>query len=79
MTADPKAARLLRACQVVTRDEAAAHRIGALLGKSATTDIADAAVVTLAASRTADIVTSDRGDVERLLATLGAKLRVVDT
>jgi len=64
---------------VAPLDESGAHRAGALLGKSRTADIVDAVVVTLAAARTADIVTSDRTDIERLLAAVGSRLRVVDT
>jgi hypothetical protein len=71
--------RLLRGCEVVALDEAAAHRTGALLGKSGTTDVADAALVILAAARTADVVTSDRADVERLVAKAGVGVCVVDT
>jgi predicted nucleic acid-binding protein len=71
--------RLLRGCEVAPLDEAAAHRTGALLGKSRTTDIADAALVALATSRRADIVTSDRADIERLLAGSRTRPRVVDT
>lgn len=71
--------RLLRGCEVVVLDEDGAHRAGALLGKSRTTDIADAALVVVAIARTADIVTSDRADIERLLSSARARLRVVET
>ena len=70
--------RLLRGCEVEPLDEYAAHRVGALLGKSATADIADATLVAVAIARKADIVTGDRKDIERLLASAGARLRVVD-
>jgi len=69
--------RLLRGCEIVALDEAAAHRSGALLGRSGTADIVDAAVVVLALTRRADIVTSDRGDIERLVSGARAKLRVI--
>src|SRR5689334_18795613 len=65
--------RLLRACEVVPLDESAAHRVGALLGKTRTTDLADAAVVVLALDRMAVIVTSDRADVERLTSAARAR------
>ncbi|HYC22263.1 MAG TPA: PIN domain-containing protein, partial [Candidatus Bathyarchaeia archaeon] len=71
--------RVLRGCEVVPLDEAGAHRAGALLGKSRTADIADATVVSVAAARTADIVTSDREDIARLIAKTRARIRVVDT
>jgi hypothetical protein len=69
--------RLLRGCEVVALDEARAHAAGALLAKSRTRDIADAAVVELAASRRADIVTSDRADIVHLVSAARATLRVV--
>ncbi len=71
--------RLLRGCEVVALDEAAAHRLGALLARSRTDDIADAAVVSLAVARTADIVTSDRKDIEHLITAAREQLRVVLT
>ena len=71
--------RLLRGCEVVPLDEEGAHRTGALLAKSGTSDIADATLVSLALGRTADIVTSDRADIEHLAACTRGRLRVVDT
>ena len=50
-----------------------------LLGTPGTTDIADAALVSVAVARTADIVTSDRGDIERLVAKTRVGIRVIDT
>lgn len=70
--------RVLRGCEVVPLDEERAHAAGALLAKSRTKDIADAAVVELAIARGADIVTSDRADIEHLVASARAALRVVD-
>ncbi len=71
--------RLLRGCEVVALDEAGAHEVGALLGKARTTDISDAAVVRVAVTRAADIVTSDRIDIERLVSAAGRRIRVVET
>jgi len=71
--------RLLRGCEVVALDEAGAHGAGALLGKARTTDISDAAVVRVAVTRAADIVTSDRIDIERLASAAGRRIRVVET
>src|SRR5262245_34145935 len=48
--------RLLRGCEVVGFDEAAAHAAGALLGKTRTKDVVDAAVAVLAAKHSADVV-----------------------
>jgi predicted nucleic acid-binding protein len=72
--------RLLRGCEVVPLDEALAHRAGALLGKTRTTDIADASLVALAAAHLpADIVTSDPDDIARLLAAARVRVRIVAT
>ena len=70
--------RLLRGCEVVSLDESGAHRVGALMGLAGTSDIADAALVSVAASRTAEIVTSDRADIRRLVSKSRQPLRVVD-
>lgn len=70
--------RLLRGCEVVSLDESGAHRTGALLGKSRTTDISDAAVVSVAVARSADIVTSDPTDIERLVSTTRIKIRLIE-
>jgi len=71
--------RLLRGCEVVSLDESGAHAVGALLGKSETTDIGDAALVCVAMARAADIVTGDRADIEPLVSVAGGKIRVVAT
>jgi hypothetical protein len=74
--------RLLRGCEVIPLDEAEAHRAGALLGRSGTTDIADiadAALVSVATGRAADIVTSDREDIVQLVAKARVRTRVIDT
>ena len=70
--------RLLQGCDVVTFAEEAAHRVGALLGKSRTTDVVDAAVVVLAIQRRADIVSADSQDIARLLTAAGATNAVLD-
>jgi hypothetical protein len=70
--------RLLRGCEVVALDEAGAHRAGELMGAAGTTDVADASLVSLAAGRGADIVTSDRADIRRLVAKSRRALRIVD-
>ena len=70
--------RLLRGCRVEPFDEARAHRVGALLANSGTSDVVDALVVAIAIERTAAIVTSDRADLERLLRSVRARLRVIE-
>lgn len=70
--------RLLRGCDVVALDEPGAHRAGALLGRSRTSDVADAVVVAVAAHRRADVITGDRADIERLVAVSRERIGVVD-
>jgi hypothetical protein len=69
--------RLLRGCEVVAFTGADAHRAGALLAKSRTADVVDAAVVALAIERGADIQTGDADDVRRLLQAARAKLAIL--
>jgi hypothetical protein len=70
--------RLLRGCEVASFDEADAHRAGALLGKSRTSDVVDAAVVVLAMRKGADITSDDRHDIQRLLLAARSKLAIID-
>ncbi|MCC6766222.1 MAG: PIN domain-containing protein [Deltaproteobacteria bacterium] len=70
--------RMLRGCEVVPLDESGSHRAGALMGSAGTSDLADAALVSLAMTRGADVVTSDRDDIERLMAKSRRPLRIVD-
>ncbi|MEO8181100.1 MAG: PIN domain-containing protein [Deltaproteobacteria bacterium] len=70
--------RLLRGCEIVPFAAADAHDAGALLGKSRSRDVVDAAVVALAIGRRADIQSGDGKDIRRLLAAAGAKLRVLE-
>jgi len=69
---------LLRGCEVVPPDEPGSHRVGALVGSAGTSDIADAALVHLAMTLGADIVTSDRRDIEELMSKLHRPLRILD-
>lgn len=69
-------ARMLAATRVDAPDEHAARRAGELLAKSRTDDVVDALVVALA--RDGDtVVSSDPGDIERLLAAAGTRASVV--
>lgn len=68
--------RLLRGCEVVAFEEADAHRAGALLGRSRTRDVVDAAVVTLAIRKHADVVSTDPADMARLIAAARTRVRV---
>ena len=73
----PRIALLLQACEIEVLDERAAKKVGALLAKSRTSDVVDAAVVLGAADRGDRIVTSDPEDIERLIAATGIKLSLL--
>ncbi len=69
-------ARMLAATRVDAPGEAAARRAGELLAKSRTDDVVDALLVGLA--RDGDtVVTSDPGDLTRLLAAAGTRATVL--
>jgi len=68
--------RLLRGCEVVPFDEAAAHAAGALLGKTRTKDVVDASVAALAMRQEADVVSDDAEDIRRLLSAARAKVSI---
>jgi predicted nucleic acid-binding protein len=70
--------RLLRGCDVVPMTEQDAHAAGRLLARSGTSDVVDAAVALCAASKQADIVTSDRTDIERLARCAGGTGRILE-
>lgn len=70
--------RLLRGCDVVAFTEPDAHASGRLLMRSQSSDVVDAAVVVLAVADSAEIVTSDREDMECLLTAARAKRIIVD-
>jgi predicted nucleic acid-binding protein len=70
--------RLLRGCEVVSLTEQRAHSAGRLLGRAGSADVVDAVVADTAASLRADVVTSDRADIRRLLAATGASCQVID-
>jgi predicted nucleic acid-binding protein len=69
--------RFLRGCVIVPFDEPSAHATGRLLGAARGSDVVDASVVALAASRRASIVTGDPDDIERLVAACGIRLTVL--
>lgn len=56
--------RFLRGCDVVPFGDDEAHRVGALAGRSRSTDVVDVHVVATAHRRRFGVVTSDDGDLE---------------
>lgn len=73
----PAIARLLPACSIEEMDESRAKLVGRLLARTRSADVIDAAVVVGAASRGDSIVTSDPGDIGRLVAATGARIPVL--
>jgi predicted nucleic acid-binding protein len=69
--------RFLAGCAVLSLGESEAHEAGHLLGKTRTTDVVDAVVVTIAVRRKAVILTSDPTDMERLVRASGHAVAVV--
>jgi hypothetical protein len=74
----PLVSRLLSACDIEALTLERARRAGLLLAASRTSDIVDAVVVAGAAVRRDVILTSDREDIERLVAAAKADLLIVD-
>jgi predicted nucleic acid-binding protein len=68
--------RFLRGCEVVSFDEHAAHRAGALLARAGTADVVDASVVDLAIVTQGEILTADPDDIHRLARTSGRRVVV---
>jgi predicted nucleic acid-binding protein len=69
--------RFLAGCAVVPLGESEAHEAGRLLGKTRTTDITDAVVVTIAVRRKAIILTGDQDDIKRLVRASGREIAVI--
>jgi hypothetical protein len=74
----PLVSRLISACDIETLTLERARRAGLLLAASRTADIVEAVVVAGAAARRDVILTSDREDIERLVAAAKAELPIVD-
>ena len=70
--------RLLRGCEVVPFDEAAAHAAGSLLGKTRARDVVGASVAVLSIRYGADIVSDDPGDIQRLLSAARSKVSILE-
>jgi predicted nucleic acid-binding protein len=70
--------RLLHGCEVVSLTEQRAHSAGRLLGRAGSADVVDAVVADIAANLRADVVTSDRADIRRLLDVAGASSQIID-
>jgi predicted nucleic acid-binding protein len=69
--------RFLTGCAVVPFGESDAHEAGRLLGKTKTSDVVDAVVVTMAVRHRATILTGDPDDIDRLVRASGRQVAVV--
>ena len=69
--------RFLTGCVVVPLGGTEAHEAGRLLGLTKTSDVVDAVVVTTALRHRSPILTTDRGDMERLVRASGREVAVV--
>lgn len=74
----PALSRLVVGCAVEPLDEAGARAAGQLLGRAGTADPIDASAVIGALRQGDGIVTSDRGDIERLAHTVGRRIDILD-
>lgn len=68
-------ARMLKTVDIEALDETTAKLAGKLCGAAGTSDVTDAAVVVIAFREHAGIVTSDPGDMGKLLDSYGGFLR----
>lgn len=74
----PALSRVLAGCQVEVLTEEIARSAGALLARAGRSDLIDASIVVGALARSDAIVTSDRSDLEALIAAIGKRVQVVD-
>jgi len=66
--------RFLRGCDVVPFREEEAHEVGALAGRSDTTDVVDIHVVAVAARRGLAVLTSDEDDLRPIVDALRRRI-----
>jgi predicted nucleic acid-binding protein len=69
-------ARALASC-VVAAFDAVVYEVGELCGRARTSDVCDAHVALVAATRGDVLYTSDPGDLRRLLVALGARVALI--
>jgi malonyl CoA-acyl carrier protein transacylase len=68
--------RFLRGCDVVAFDAGQSHSVGALLAKTATTDVVDAHLVLTAARTSAVVITGDPRDLQTLATHVRPRITV---
>lgn len=70
--------QLLSGCELVGLDAATAREAGELCGLAGTSGIVDAAVVVVALRMDAAVLTTDRGELDRLASARGRRLALID-
>ncbi len=68
--------RFLRGCDVVAFESGQSHAAGALLAKTATTDVVDAHLALTAARTNAVVITGDPGDLQTLATHVRPRITV---
>jgi hypothetical protein len=68
--------KLLVGCDVEALDDDQARRVGALAAKAARTDIVDASVIEGALRRADLVISSDRSDLQAIVAVTGRSLDI---
>jgi predicted nucleic acid-binding protein len=71
--------RFLRGCDIVAFDATQAHAVGALLAKSATSDVVDAHLAVIAARTSAVVITSDPDDLRALAIDVRPRITIRTT
>jgi hypothetical protein len=71
-------ARLLAMCFTEALSDEQARQVGVLVARARHRDIVDVTVVEGALRRGDAVITSDRGDLERVVAAVGSSLRIED-
>lgn len=69
--------RFLRGCDIVAFDNEDAHEIGALAGRSGSSDVVDVHVVATAHRHRLPVVTADEGDLLPIADTLRPRVPVI--
>jgi hypothetical protein len=69
--------RFLRGCEMEPFRADDAHEVGALAGRAAASDVVDVHVVLVADRRRFGVVTSDEGDLGRIVDALPAKVPLI--
>jgi predicted nucleic acid-binding protein len=70
--------RFLAGCKIVALGESDAHEAGRLMSIAETSDVVDAAVVTVAARHKAVVLTGDRAEMERLASVVDGTVAVAE-